>query len=122
MIIKILLAVYLRSPEKNKPVPERSMKMAVKVLIKRKVPKEKEKELLSLITQLRVLASKENVYISGETMRNAKKPPGIPRHQHLAGSQGLEGLAGQQGKKKDPEGNRQPSGRKDDLRCLLLPR
>jgi quinol monooxygenase YgiN len=74
MIIKILLAVYLRSPEKNKPIPERSMKMAVKVLIKRKVPKEKEKELLSLITQLRVLASKENVYISGETMRNAKNP------------------------------------------------
>jgi len=48
--------------------------MAVKVLIKRKVPREKEKELLGLITQLRVLASKESGYISGETMRNAKNP------------------------------------------------
>jgi heme-degrading monooxygenase HmoA len=49
------------------------MKMAVRVLIKRKVPREKEKELLKLITQLRVLASKETGYISGETMRNVKK-------------------------------------------------
>jgi len=50
------------------------MKMAVKVLIKRRVPREKEKELLSFITQLRVLAPKEAGYISGETMRNVKNP------------------------------------------------
>ena len=44
--------------------------MAVKVLIKRKVPKGKEAELVKLITQLRSLATMQPGYISGETLRN----------------------------------------------------
>ena len=48
--------------------------MSVKVMIKRKVPKEKEAELLTLITQLRSLASKAPGYISGETLRSAEDP------------------------------------------------
>jgi heme-degrading monooxygenase HmoA len=44
--------------------------MAVKVLIRRKVPKEKEEELFQLITQLRSLATRQPGYISGETMRS----------------------------------------------------
>jgi antibiotic biosynthesis monooxygenase (ABM) superfamily enzyme len=51
---------------------ERSMKMSVKVLIRRKVPSEKEADLLTLITQLRSLASRAPGYISGETLRNAE--------------------------------------------------
>ena len=38
--------------------------MAVKVLIRRKVEKEKEEELFQLITQLRSLATKQPGYIS----------------------------------------------------------
>jgi len=44
--------------------------MAVKVLIKRKVPKGKEAELVKLITQLRSLATMQPGYISGETLRS----------------------------------------------------
>lgn len=44
--------------------------MAVKVLIRRKVPVGKEEKLEQLITQLRALAIKQPGYISGETMRN----------------------------------------------------
>jgi heme-degrading monooxygenase HmoA len=44
--------------------------MAVKVLIKRKVPEGKEPDLLVLITRLRTLATRQPGYISGETLRN----------------------------------------------------
>jgi len=44
--------------------------MAVKVLIKRKVPKGKEVDLVKLIIQLRSLATIQPGYISGETLRN----------------------------------------------------
>lgn len=45
-----------------------------KVLIKRTVPPGKEKELLALVTQLRVAASGQEGYISGETLLSASKP------------------------------------------------
>ena len=45
-----------------------------KVLIKRTVPSGKEKALLDLVTQLRVGASGQDGYISGETLRNTEKP------------------------------------------------
>ncbi|WP_319237520.1 antibiotic biosynthesis monooxygenase family protein [uncultured Propionivibrio sp.] len=45
-----------------------------KVILKRTVPASKEKELLALITQLRVGASGQEGYISGETLHNAAKP------------------------------------------------
>jgi len=43
-------------------------------MLKRWVPAEKEKELVTLITELRSLASKQPGYISGETMRHVKNP------------------------------------------------
>jgi heme oxygenase (mycobilin-producing) len=48
--------------------------MAIRVMLKRWVPAEKEKDLVSLITDLRSLASKQPGYISGETMRHVSNP------------------------------------------------
>ena len=48
--------------------------MTVKIVIKRKVPKEKEKELLPIIRQLRILTNRQKGYISGETLRRIDKP------------------------------------------------
>jgi len=48
--------------------------MSVKILIKRKVPADKEKDLLTLIKQLRNAATSCPGYITGETMRNVEKP------------------------------------------------
>lgn len=48
--------------------------MAVKIVIKRKVPKEKENELLPLIKELRILTTRQKGYISGETLRRIDKP------------------------------------------------
>ena len=48
--------------------------MAVKIIIKRKVAKEKEAELLPLLIQLRSLATAQPGYISGETLRNIDNP------------------------------------------------
>jgi antibiotic biosynthesis monooxygenase (ABM) superfamily enzyme len=48
--------------------------MAVKIIIKRKVSKEKETNLLPLLIQLRALATAQPGYISGETLRNMKNP------------------------------------------------
>ncbi|RLB43839.1 MAG: antibiotic biosynthesis monooxygenase [Deltaproteobacteria bacterium] len=48
--------------------------MAVKIIIRRKVSKEKEAELLPLLIQLRALATAQPGYISGETLRNIDDP------------------------------------------------
>ena len=48
--------------------------MAIRVMIKRLVPAEKEKDLVSLVTELRSTASKQPGYISGETLRHFQKP------------------------------------------------
>jgi quinol monooxygenase YgiN len=47
---------------------------AVKTIIKRKVPKGKEAELLPLLIELRTLAIAQPGYISGETLRNLDDP------------------------------------------------
>lgn len=44
--------------------------MAVKVIIKRRVPKGKEGQLLPLLQELRSRAIAQRGYISGETLRN----------------------------------------------------
>ena len=44
--------------------------MAVKIIIARKVTKNKEAELLPLLIQMRALATAQPGYISGETLRN----------------------------------------------------
>ncbi len=48
--------------------------MAVKIIIRRKVPREKEAELLPLLIQLRAKATSQPGYISGETLRNVEDP------------------------------------------------
>ena len=48
--------------------------MAAKIIIRRKVPKEKESDLLPLLIQLRALATAQPGYISGETLRNLDDP------------------------------------------------
>ncbi|MBN1828758.1 MAG: antibiotic biosynthesis monooxygenase [Deltaproteobacteria bacterium] len=48
--------------------------MAVKVMIQRIVPPEREQELLALTMKLRVKASRQPGYISGETLRSVNDP------------------------------------------------
>jgi heme-degrading monooxygenase HmoA len=48
--------------------------MSLKVIIKRWVPKDKERQLLPLLVELRALATSQPGYISGETLRNVRKP------------------------------------------------
>ena len=48
--------------------------MAVKIIIKRKVSKDKEGQLLPLLIRLRALATAQPGYISGETLRNVDDP------------------------------------------------
>lgn len=48
--------------------------MAVKILIKRKVPKDKGKEMIPLFRKLRALATNQPGYISGETLKSLDRP------------------------------------------------
>jgi heme oxygenase (mycobilin-producing) len=48
--------------------------MAVKIIINRRVAKDKESKLLPLLIQLRALATAQPGYISGETLRNLDDP------------------------------------------------
>jgi heme-degrading monooxygenase HmoA len=48
--------------------------MAVKVLIRRTVPRDKAKEIVPLFRELRSLAMARPGYISGETLRRLGKP------------------------------------------------
>jgi antibiotic biosynthesis monooxygenase (ABM) superfamily enzyme len=48
--------------------------MAVKIIIRRKVAKDKEGDLMPLLIQLRALATAQPGYVSGETLRNVSNP------------------------------------------------
>mgnify|MGYP000291886232 FL=1 len=48
--------------------------MAIKIIIRRRVPKEKEARLLPLLLEMRSKATTQPGYISGETMRNVDDP------------------------------------------------
>jgi len=48
--------------------------MAVKIVLRRKVAKEKEASLLPLLIQMRARATSQPGYISGETLRNMEDP------------------------------------------------
>lgn len=48
--------------------------MTVKILIKRKIPVQKQDELLPLLIQLRKRATAQTGYISGETLKNVDDP------------------------------------------------
>jgi len=52
----------------------RRCKMAVKIIIKRRVSKEKESELLPLLIEMRSKATAQPGYITGETLRSVKDP------------------------------------------------
>jgi heme oxygenase (mycobilin-producing) len=47
--------------------------MSIKVLIKRTVPQEKSREMLSLFKELRSLATGQDGYISGETLKSTDR-------------------------------------------------
>ncbi len=48
--------------------------MIVRAMIKRRIPKDKQKEAMDIITALRVMASRYPGYISGETLQNVDDP------------------------------------------------
>lgn len=48
--------------------------MTVKIVIKRKVPKDSEKDLLPLIKELRIVTTRQKGYIAGETLKRIDKP------------------------------------------------
>jgi heme-degrading monooxygenase HmoA len=48
--------------------------MAVKVLIKRKVPEDAAKKMIPLFREMRVQANNQPGYISGETLRSLDSP------------------------------------------------
>ena len=48
--------------------------MTIKIVIKRKVPQEREKFLLPLIKELRIATTQQQGYISGETLRRIDNP------------------------------------------------
>ena len=48
--------------------------MAVKILIKRNVPEDKARKMIPLFREMRSMANQQPGYITGETMRNLKKP------------------------------------------------
>ena len=48
--------------------------MAVKVLIRRKVPGDKARKMIPLFREMRSMANQQSGYITGETMRNLEKP------------------------------------------------
>ena len=48
--------------------------MAIKILIKRSVPENKAKDMIPLVRQLRILATNQPGYISGETLKSFDVP------------------------------------------------
>jgi heme-degrading monooxygenase HmoA len=50
------------------------MIMAVRILIKRKIPGDKARQMIPLFKQMRQMATAQTGYISGETMRNYNDP------------------------------------------------
>jgi len=48
--------------------------MLVRAMISRRIPREKEKEALGIITELRLMASNYPGYVSGETLQNVEDP------------------------------------------------
>jgi heme-degrading monooxygenase HmoA len=48
--------------------------MAVKVLIKRKVPEDRAKTMIPLFRKMRIQANNQPGYISGETLRSLENP------------------------------------------------
>jgi heme oxygenase (mycobilin-producing) len=58
----------------NRFLPTKEALMAVKILIKRRVPVTTAKEIIVLFRQMRILATAQQGYISGETLRSMDDP------------------------------------------------
>jgi heme-degrading monooxygenase HmoA len=58
----------------REPQEKGGLKMAIKIIIRRRVPKDKEAKLLPLLVELRSKATTQPGYISGETLRNVNDP------------------------------------------------
>jgi heme-degrading monooxygenase HmoA len=65
--LRVALEVRTRNEEGR-------INMAVKIVIRREVSKDKEAKLLPLLIKLRALAAAQPGYISGETLRNVDAP------------------------------------------------
>ncbi len=48
--------------------------MAVKILIRRKVPEDRARKMIPLFREMRSMANQQTGYITGETMRHLEKP------------------------------------------------
>jgi heme-degrading monooxygenase HmoA len=48
--------------------------MAVKILIRRRVPQDKARQMIPLFRKMRTLANEQPGYITGETMKNLERP------------------------------------------------
>ena len=48
--------------------------MAVKIFIRRRIPEDRTTDLLPLFRRLRILATSQSGYISGETLKNMDDP------------------------------------------------
>lgn len=48
--------------------------MAVRILIRRRVPEEKARKMIPLFKKMRQLATEQDGYITGETLRNFNDP------------------------------------------------
>jgi heme-degrading monooxygenase HmoA len=48
--------------------------MAVKILIRRRVPEDKARQMIPLFRRMRTLANEQPGYITGETMKNLERP------------------------------------------------
>jgi heme-degrading monooxygenase HmoA len=48
--------------------------MAVKILIRRRVPDDKARQMIPLFRKMRTLANEQPGYITGETMKNLQRP------------------------------------------------
>jgi heme-degrading monooxygenase HmoA len=48
--------------------------MAVKILIRRRVPEDKARQMIPLFRKMRTLANEQPGYITGETMKNLERP------------------------------------------------
>jgi len=55
-------------------LPGREDTMAVKIILRRKIPKGKEGKLLPLLLELRTRATTRPGYVSGETLMNVNDP------------------------------------------------
>jgi len=58
----------------EKMIKRKEDNMAVKVLIKRSVPRDKARDMIPLFKQMRVQANDQPGYISGETLRSLDRP------------------------------------------------